>query len=70
MGKEKGERTVVAAEDEPVQPVQAEEVEEVPGERGDPADVHVGSLDAALQHALEPESEGERQFNCGGCTAA
>ena len=50
-------RTVFPTEDEPVEPVQAEEVEEVPGERGHPADVHVRCLDPALEHALEAERE-------------
>ena len=43
-----GKHTVFAAEDEPVQPIEAEKVEEVPRERGNPPHVHIGGLNSSL----------------------
>ena len=63
MRKERGTGTVVIAQEEAEEPVETEPVEDVPGERGDPSDVHVGSVNAALQHLLEAEREGEREFD-------
>ena len=56
-------RTVVIPKDEPVQAVEAEEVEEVPREGGHPADVHVRCLDSALEHALESKCEREGKLD-------
>ena len=36
-----------------------EDVKEIPGDRGHPAGVEGLQLDAALQHRLEPQGEGE-----------
>ncbi len=62
---EEKRHTVFAAEDEPVQAIEPEEIEEVPREGRHPAHVHVGGLDAALQHALEAQGERKRELNCG-----
>ena len=55
--------TIIIAKNESIEPVETEEVEEVPGEGGHPADIHVGRLDPTLEHRLEAECEGERKFD-------
>jgi hypothetical protein len=65
-GKEGGDGkfdTVVVAQEETEEPVETEPVEDVPGKRGDPSDVHVRRVDTALEHLLEAEGEGEREFD-------
>lgn len=52
-------RGVLAAQDEVVYGLQAEEREEVPRERGNPSDVQIAGADAGLQHLLELRGEGE-----------
>lgn len=46
---------VFVAEEEDEDGLEAEEVEEVPGEAGDPADVEVAGGDAGLEHGFEAE---------------
>lgn len=50
-----GGNTVFIPEDEDEDGLEAEEVEEIPGEGGDPADVEVAGHDAGLEHGFEAE---------------
>lgn len=51
----RGRFTVFIPEDEDEDGLEAEEVEEIPGEGGDPADVEVAGHDAGLEHGFEAE---------------
>jgi hypothetical protein len=55
--------TVVVAQEETKESIKTEPVEDVPGERGDPSDVHVGRVDTTLEHLLKAEGEGKGQFD-------
>jgi hypothetical protein len=50
--------TVVVAQEETEESVETEPVEDVPGERGYPSDIHIWRVDTALGHLLEAEGEG------------
>lgn len=54
---------VFAAQDEVVHGLQAEERQEVPGERRDPSHVQVARTNTGLQHLLELRGEREGQFH-------
>ncbi len=54
------ENTVVVAQDNAVQSIQAKEVEEVPRQGGHPSYIHILSLNTSLQHGLKAESQRER----------
>ena len=51
--------TVIVSENEDEDGLQPEEIEEVPGERGDPSDVEVAGCDAGLEHGFEADCEWE-----------
>lgn len=52
--------TVLIAEDQAKDGIQAKKTEEVPADTADPGHVHVGRIDAALEHQLE--AKGEREW--------
>ena len=54
-GRREGRITVFIPEDKDEDGLEAEEVEEIPGEGGDPADVEVAGHDAGLEHGFEAE---------------
>ena len=67
-GKEKVgkgiELTVVIAENEDENGLEAEEVEDVPRETGHPSHVQIPRHDSRLQHRFEADSEGKGKLHC------
>jgi hypothetical protein len=55
--------TIVVTQEETEESIETEPVEDVPGERGDPSDVHIWRVDTALEHLLEAEGEGKGEFD-------
>lgn len=55
FGWKGGRFTVFIPEDENKDGLKAKEVQEIPGEGGDPADVEVAGHDAGLEHGFEAE---------------
>lgn len=51
------------AQDEGKDTLETEQVKEVPRQGRDPGDVHIVSLNATLQHALESDRQRERQLD-------
>lgn len=58
-------RGVVAAKEEVVDGLQAEQREEVPGQAADPADVKVARAHAGLEHRFKLRCQGKGEFYCG-----
>jgi hypothetical protein len=58
--------TIVAAEQEDVDKLETEDAQEVPGDTGHPAGIHILRLDTSLEHALELDSDREGEFHCTG----
>jgi len=54
---------VTTAQNEGEDTLKTEQVQEVPGERRDPGNIHIVGLDATLQHALETDRQWERQLD-------
>lgn len=55
--------TIIATQQEHVNELKTKDTQEVPGDTGHPSRVHVLGLDTSLQHTLELDSDGERQFH-------
>jgi hypothetical protein len=59
-----GGHTVVTAEDKVEDRLESKNAQEIPRNARHPPRVHVLSGNASLKHALELDSERERQFHC------
>lgn len=59
--------TIITAEDESKNGLEAHQIEEVPRKTGDPLHVKIASQDTRLQHRLEADSKREGQFHCRIC---
>lgn len=63
LGRGKGYVTITAAEDEDEDGLQAEEVEEIPGEGGYPSHIEVARRNAGLEHRFEADGERKWKFH-------
>jgi hypothetical protein len=59
-----GGHTVVTAEDKVEDRLQSKNTQEVPRNARHPPGVHVLGGHTSLEHALELDGQGERQFHC------
>lgn len=55
--------TVVTTQDKPKNGLEAEQVQEVPRQTGDPSDIKITSHDTGLKHGFESDGQGEWEFH-------
>lgn len=55
--------TIITAEQEVKDGLKTEDTEKVPADAGHPSGIHILGHDACLKHALELDSQRERQFH-------
>lgn len=55
--------TVVTTQDKPKNGLEAEQVQEVPRQTGDPSDIKITGHDTRLKHGFESDRQGEREFH-------
>jgi hypothetical protein len=58
------ERTIVAAQEKVEDSLQTKDTQEVPTDAGHPPGIHVSRGHTGLEHALELDSQREREFHC------
>lgn len=56
--------TIIAAENEIEDRLQAEDAQEIPANAGHPTGIHILGRHTCLEHALELDSKGKWQFHC------